>query len=248
MRIALFADIHSNREAFEACLAHADDSHPDMMVFLGDLVGYGADPGWVVDTVQERLSYGAIAVKGNHDIAVDVDQNEKMHAEAMKAVDWTRSQLNGDQLTFLAGLPMQAEIEASTLLVHANAWNPAKWGYIHGKAEARRSLLATECRYTFCGHVHPPALYYLGAHGLVGNFTPVPGVRIPLSQNRRWLAVVGSVGQPRDGNPAASYALFDSASRSLTYYRVAYDHETAARKILAAGLPVALAQRLREGK
>lgn len=246
MRIALFADIHANREALESCMAHAMDRPPDLMVFLGDLVGYGADPKWVIDTVQACLAAGAIAVLGNHDIAIDVDLNDKMHADAMMAVEWTRKQLSPEQASFLAKLPLQANAD-DMLFVHANAWNPEKWGYIHGKAEARKSLMSTECLLTFCGHVHPPALYYLGAHGSAGSFTPVPNVPIPLGRNRRWLGVVGSVGQPRDGNPAASYAMFDTLSRELTYYRVAYDYEEAARKILAAGLPDALAQRLRDG-
>lgn len=247
MRIVLFADIHANREALEACLAHAEELRADRYVFLGDLVGYGADPGWVIDTVREKVAAGGLVVKGNHDIAIDVDVNEKMHADAVQAVEWTKRTLSPEQSAFLAGLPLSERLD-DMLFVHANAWKPEKWGYVHGKAEARRSLLATDCRYVFCGHVHPPALYYLGAQDSAGSFIPVPGVAIPLSSNRRWHSVVGSVGQPRDGNPAACYAMFDAKGKKLTYFRVAYDHETASRKIMNAGLPASLAQRLRDGK
>ncbi len=247
MRIALFADIHANREALEACMAHARARRPEQFAFLGDLVGYGADPGWVVDVVRELMADGAIVVQGNHDAAVQGPPNERTSVDAKTAIEWTQGQLSAEQTSFLVGLPLQI-ISDDILFVHANAWRPAGWGYIHGKAEAQKSLMATSCRITFCGHVHPPALYYLGSGGGAGRFTPVAGTSIPLSRSQRWLGVVGSAGQPRDENPAACYAIFDSAARTLTYHRIAYDHETAAKKILAAGLPASLAHRLRYGK
>ena len=133
------------------------------------------------------------------------------------------------------------------LFVHANAFAPAAWHYVQTRLDAIRSLLATECRHTFCGHVHEPALYHLSATGKAGDFVPVPGVAIPLSPQRRWLAIPGSVGQPRDGNPAACYAMFDTDSASLTFHRVPYDVDTAGAKIRAAGLPEHLAERLSDG-
>jgi diadenosine tetraphosphatase ApaH/serine/threonine PP2A family protein phosphatase len=247
VRIALFADIHANREALEACMAHAEANRPDRLAFLGDLVGYGADPGWVVDVVRERLAEGAIVVQGNHDACIKGPVSERVASDAKTAIEWTQSRLSVEQASFLAGLPLQATLE-DILFVHANAWNPAGWGYIHGKAEAQKSLMATSCWITFCGHVHPPALYYLGAGGGTGRFSPVAGTSIPLSRSQRWLGIAGSVGQPRDENPAACYAIFDLAKRTLTYHRVAYDHEAAANKVLAAGLPASLAHRLRYGK
>jgi diadenosine tetraphosphatase ApaH/serine/threonine PP2A family protein phosphatase len=100
----------------------------------------------------------------------------------------------------------------------------------------------------FCGHIHVPALYHMSATGKIASFEPVGGVEIPLSRHRRWLAVLGAVGQPRDGNPAACYAILDTERDALTYVRVPYDLDTAARKIRAAGLPPRLADRLYEGR
>jgi diadenosine tetraphosphatase ApaH/serine/threonine PP2A family protein phosphatase len=114
--------------------------------------------------------------------------------------------------------------------------------------EAVRSLQATAARFTFCGHVHDPKLFHLSGTGKIGDFVPSPGMPIPLSEQRRWLIIPGSAGQPRDGNPAACYATFDTASATLTYFRVPYDTEAAGAKIRAAGLPQRLASRLEHGE
>ena len=113
--------------------------------------------------------------------------------------------------------------------------------------EAMRSMHATKAQVTFCGHVHMPTLYHMTMTGKTGEFLPTPEHSIPLSKQRRWLVIPGSVGQPRDGNPAACYATFDTNTQELTYFRVPYDNETAAKKIIAAGLPISLAQRLMTG-
>ncbi|HYG89220.1 MAG TPA: metallophosphoesterase family protein [Azospirillum sp.] len=246
MRIAVLADLHANIEAVEACLMHAHRARAERCVFLGDLVGYGADPGSVLDLVMAHVARGALAVLGNHDEAALAGPPERMDTDARAAAEWTRTQLTTAQRDFLAGLPLRVE-EGGCLYVHANAWAPERWGYVQGVQAAERSLRATERRLTFCGHVHQPALYHLTPSGHAARFEPVPGTAIPLGSRRRWLAVPGSVGQSRDGNPAACYALFDDAAGVLTYYRVPYDHEAAAAKVLRAGLPPRLASRLREG-
>ncbi len=246
MRIVFLTDIHANQEALSACLEHAERFQPERYVFLGDLVGYGADPGPVLDAVMSRVERGGAAVQGNHDLAVTLGPAPLMQPDAQRAVEWTRGQLNAVQLGFLAGLPLRIE-EDGRLYVHANAWAPEHWEYINGVFDAGRSLRATNCRVTFCGHVHEPTLYHMSPDGRVFGFTPVPGTGVPLGPRRRWLAVPGSAGQPRDGNPAASYALFDDATSVLTWYRVPYDTETAARKIREAGLPPSLALRLQVG-
>lgn len=242
MRIALLADLHANREATSACLAEVDRRGCARHVFLGDLVGYGADPGWVVDTVRERVEAGAVAVLGNHDQAVLAAPSESMVPEARAAIAWTRERLSAEQLAFLGGLPLQVQ-EDDRLYVHANAWAPAQWGYIRDRASATRSLEATAQRLTFCGHEHRPALYY-AQPGPAGHFEPVPGRVVPLPGHRRWLAIPGACGQPRDGDPAACCAIYDTATSSLTFLRVPYDHERAAARIVEAGLPRAFAQRL----
>jgi diadenosine tetraphosphatase ApaH/serine/threonine PP2A family protein phosphatase len=166
--------------------------------------------------------------------------------DAREVVAWTHEQLQPDQLDFLASLPFTA-IDDTRLFVHANAFAPPEWGYIHARSDAVQSMQATACRITFCGHVHEPRLYHLATTGKVGEFAPVPDVVIPLSLQRQWLVIPGSTGQPRDNNPAACYAMFDTQSAELTFHRIPYDHDTAAAKVRAAGLPERLAQRLQDG-
>jgi diadenosine tetraphosphatase ApaH/serine/threonine PP2A family protein phosphatase len=245
MRIALLTDIHGNREALGACLDHARRHDVGRFVFLGDYVGYGADPGWVVDTVQSEVERGAVAVLGNHDAAV-LTGTAGMNEQAAEAIDWTRAQLNPDQQKFLSNLPLSVS-EADRLYVHANAYAPGDWGYVTDLYSASRSIIATRAHVTFCGHIHVPALYHMSMTGKFASFDPVDRVEIPLSSHRRWLAVIGSVGQPRDHNPAACYAVLDDERSVLTYIRVPYDVESAARKIREAGLPVGLSYRLFEG-
>jgi len=244
VRIALFTDIHGNREALAACLAHAHDNAIDRHVFLGDYVGYGADPGWVVDTIAREVERGAVAVLGNHDAATFSD-SYRMNDLATIAIEWTRQQLDGAQCNFLAGLPL-AVADGERLYVHASADEPGQWHYVTDIYSASRSLAATQARLTFCGHTHLPALFNASVTGKLSAFQPT-WRPIPLAPSRRWLAVVGSVGQPRDDNPAACYAVLDDARNELTYVRVAYDVDSAARKIRDAGLPVALADRLQWG-
>jgi len=245
-RLALITDLHANREAVQAVLDHADGQGAQRHAFLGDFVGYGADPGWVVDVVRRHVAQGAVAVLGNHDAAVVQGPLPTMVEDARRVVEWTRSRLDAAQLDFLATLPMSV-VEREILFVHANAWAPKDWAYIMSRMEAVRSLHATECRYTFCGHMHVPMLYHLTGTGKAGEFAPAPGIAIPLSEQRQWLIIPGSTGQPRDGNPAACYAMFDTDARALTFHRVPYDHDTAGDKIRAAGLPRRLAERLHDG-
>jgi len=246
MLIAILTDIHANREALTACLSHAAERGAQRYAFLGDLVGYGADPAWVVDTVKEYVSQDAIAVLGNHDAAVVQGPDKHMNPQARAVVEWTRAQLDQSQLQFLSGLPLTVEANGC-LFVHASAAEPRQWEYITGTLEAVKSMHATRCRITFCGHVHEPALYNLSMTGKISSFVPAGDSSIPLSTQRRWLVIPGSVGQPRDGNPAACYALYDDASNELIYFRVPYDYETAAEKIRAAGLPQSISNRLERG-
>jgi diadenosine tetraphosphatase ApaH/serine/threonine PP2A family protein phosphatase len=245
MRIALMTDIHGNREALEACLDHAAQNGVGRYVFLGDYAGYGADPGWVIDTVQARVERGAAAVLGNHDAAVLTD-SEDMNDAAAAAIAWTRTQLDARQRAFLAGLPLAIE-EKDRLYVHASGFEPDQWHYVDELYAAAKSLMATRAHATFCGHTHVPALFHMSMTGKFASFDPVDRVDIPLTRQRRWLAVIGSVGQPRDRDPAACYAVLDDERDLLTYVRVPYDIETAAKKIRAAGLPLSLSARLFEG-
>src|SRR5712691_5264421 len=245
MRIALFADIHGNREALTACLDHAGRSRIDHHVFLGDYVGYGADPVFVVETVMAYVERGAVALLGNHDAAA-LEPDPRMSDAAFAAMEWTRDRLGPAHLAFIRGLPLFSE-DGGRLYVHANAYAPGAWDYVTGLYAASKCLMATRAQATFCGHTHVPMLFHMSMTGKIASFEPVDRVEIPLTARRRWLAVIGSVGQPRDHNPAACYAILDAARGILTYIRVPYDVDTAARKIRDAGLPITLSYRLAEG-
>jgi diadenosine tetraphosphatase ApaH/serine/threonine PP2A family protein phosphatase len=244
--LAIFADIHANRQAFGACLDFARAHGAERIICLGDYVGYGADPEWTVETVMDLVGKGALAVRGNHDTAIGV-RSESMNAEAQAAIEWTRGRLSAPQRRFLAELPLALQ-EEDRLYVHSEASHPARWRYVQSTADAGQSLMATAAHVTFCGHIHRPALYSISVTGKMTSFVPTSGVTVQLLQGRRWLAVVGSVGQPRDGDPAASFAMFDTKSREITYCRVPYDVDAAAKRIRENGLPVWLADRLSVGR
>lgn len=250
MRLALMSDIHANLQALEACLTHAQAQGADQLAFLGDLVGYGADPGPVMRRIMALAEQGALVLKGNHDemaVAPPVDNKTMGESTAL----WTHDHLSEAQLIFLHGLPLTAQLDR-VLLVHATADDPAQWRYVYDTPVAEISLHAASAvpgvRYVFGGHVHRQSLYYRGADGQLISFLPTAGVAVPVSPHRHWLATIGSVGQPRDGNPRAMYALFDSTRSQLTFHRVAYDHQAAAEAIRHAGLPGFFADRLELGR
>ena len=252
MKIALLSDIHANLHALDACIDHATGQGAQRFAVLGDLVGYGAQPAAVVSRVRELARQGAIVLKGNHDaLAVNPPQTSVTVGEA--GAGWTHAQLSSTDLAFLDGLPM-TWTEGAALMVHASADAPQRWQYVDNPQRAKASLDAA-CRdpfvrYVFGGHVHQQTLYFRSASTSTRlmRFEPTPGSPIPIPSHRRWLATVGSVGQPRDGSPLAMYALFDAARAELTFHRVAYDHLAAAALIRTAGLPEFFAQRLERGQ
>lgn len=246
MRIALLTDLHANRQALDACLAHASRLGADTYAFTGDLVGYGGDPGPVLDTVMDYAARGAIVVKGNHDEATVRGARPGMHAEAREAIAWTQGQLGAGQLAFLDTLPLTAEL-GDKLFVHASAHQPQAWEYVTSVVEAERSLRATQCRMVFSGHVHAPSLYRRLDDGSMGAHAPRPGAIVRIAPQHQYLVIPGSVGQPRDGNTASCYAMYDDVTCQLTYFRVPYDHGAAARRVISAGLPIVFAMRLVEG-
>jgi diadenosine tetraphosphatase ApaH/serine/threonine PP2A family protein phosphatase len=244
--VALFADIHANKQAFSACLRQARELGAEQIVLLGDYVGYGADPEWTVATVRELVDQGAFAVRGNHDNAIS-ELSESLNVEARVAIEWSRNQLGAEERKFLQQLPLTF-LQDDRLYVHSEASNPIAWNYVTDGKDAARSMRATFARITFCGHIHRPAIYTMSANGKMAHFVPTTDSPVPILPNRRWLAVLGSVGQPRDGNPASSFALLDTDQHELTYHRAPYDVEQAAARIRSNGLPTWLADRLPLGK
>jgi len=163
MWIGLFSDIHANREALEASLEHARRAGISRFIFLGDYVGYGADPAFAVDTVMREVEAGAVALLGNHDAAISTGTGGMNHIAA-EAIDWTRPRLDRTQFEFLTRLPLTFE-DGNRLFVHASANTPERWEYIISIESAARSFRATRAQATFCGHVHVPQLYELSPTG-----------------------------------------------------------------------------------
>ena len=233
--LALLADIHANLEALEACLADARGRGATRYVFLGDLVGYGADPAAVLRVIRGYAAEGAVVVQGNHDAAV-ARSTGGLSEGARDTILWTREVLGKEEISWLGSLPLCVR-EERICFVHASAASPARWEYLDDPASAKRSAEAAGSCWTFGGHVHHQMLYFGTAGGAMSAFVPVPGSPVPTPRTRRWVAIAGSVGQPRERNPAAAYALFDPQRETLTFRRVPYDHEAPARKVRAAGLP-----------
>jgi putative phosphoesterase len=245
MLLGIISDVHANELALNASLAALDRLKVDRIVILGDVVGYGPDPEPVTQRISDLVSEGAICLMGNHDAAA-IGAKTSMNDTAAAAIAWTRPRLSEASLKFLAALPMTASLE-DVLFVHADASNPAAWNYVMDAASAMQSLLAVKARVTVVGHVHRPQVYCLTATAKVIAHTPVTDTAVPLSPQRQWLAVAGAVGQPRDGNPAASFLTYDTATRDLTFRRATYDYEATAQRVRDAGLPERLAERLISG-
>lgn len=254
MKLALLSDIHANSRALEACLAHAAGVGAQRLALLGDLVGYGGEPEAVMERVMQLAGQGAVVIKGNHD-AMAVNPPASVTHRGDAGAQWTHDQLSPAQRQFLAGLPLTHR-EGTLLLVHASADAPERWRYVDNALTAANSLDAAmteptghaDVRHVFGGHVHQQTLYYRGVGRALMAFAPTPGVSVATPKHRSWIATVGSVGQPRDGNTQAMYAVFDTSALKLTFHRVPYDHPAAARSVRAAGLPEDFALRLETGR
>jgi predicted phosphodiesterase len=229
MRTAVISDIHGNLEALMAVERSAQEEGADRFICLGDIVGYGADPAACIDLVRARCAH---VILGNHDAAaVDPFTAERFSSMASIAILWTRAALTPDHLTYLRGLPL-THIEGNICFVHASPVDPAEWAYIFDSIDARAALSSSTQSLFFIGHTHQPAIFrHRRSAGA-------------LRRDERAIINVGSVGQPRDGRPQASYGLFDDERWEYRNIRVSYDVETAAKKIREAGLPSRLADRL----
>lgn len=245
MRLGILTDIHANREAFEAVLADIAMRGVDGIGLLGDIVGYGPDPVWCTEHAMRLVADGAFCLKGNHDSAV-TNRAEHLNVTALRAMIWTRTRLSPDHAAFLDALPLTHR-EGDVLFAHASANDPADWIYVSGEASAMPSFRVTDARVILVGHRHVPALYSHDAAGRVKAQRVPPGQPMPLLTSRRWLAVVGAVGQPRDGVAQAAYAILDTSRNELTFRRVPYDVQKTVAKLRAEGLPESLAMRLNWG-
>lgn len=245
MKHAIISDLHSNLEALERCLMHAVAEGVERYVCLGDIVGYGADPGAVVDKLLNLP--GLITVRGNHDEALFSSMSGLVPPGIREAIEWTLVQLSPAQRGYLESLPY-VHTEPDVTFVHASAHEPSGWEYIWGTEAAAACLASATTSVVFVGHTHVPKIYYETDAGVMRELDPAPGQPIPLSSRARYVVSAGSVGQPRDGNSAACYCLYDDRRRDVTFHRLAYDYHTTAHKIRAAGLDGFFATRLAQGR
>ena len=251
MKWALLSDIHANIQALLACEAHARRQGVERLAVLGDLVGYGGDPLPVVERVMQWHADGACVLQGNHDaMAVTPPQAEGSLGAVTAA--WTYQQLPPHCRRFLAQLPLTQRF-GHMLLVHASAHQPAEWRYVDNERSAQQCLDAAcaegdATTHVFVGHVHEQTLFYQGTGRQLMPFAPTPGVPVPLPKHRAWVASIGAVGQPRDGDTRAMYAVYDDVLGRITFHRVPYDHSAASAAIRKAGLPEFFASRLEEGR
>ncbi len=241
MLAAILSDIHGNFDALEATLADVDGQSPDAIYCLGDLVGYGAEPAECLNTIRQR---GIFCVAGNHDFAVaDTTSTEFFNSDAKRSITWTRSMLGSDAISYLRELPLTS-VQNGLTLFHGALVNPDAFDYVLTTSEAQASFDLLSTPVGFFGHTHVPYAF-LQADGTVGQ-CGAEFDRLPA--NARALINVGSVGQPRDENPCASYMLYDSETGRTQLRRIEYRIDLAAQKILEAGLPQMNAYRLILGR
>jgi diadenosine tetraphosphatase ApaH/serine/threonine PP2A family protein phosphatase len=240
VRYAILSDIHGNLDALQAVLADATP-RVDALICLGDVVGYGPDPGPCLELMAERA---VVLVAGNHEHGVagrlDLDW---FNTYARAAVEWTRARLDGDHRHYLGGLPLTADLDDATF-VHASPREPEEWEYLVSAEDGFEAFASFATRLCFVGHSHRPAVWALGSWG--PEFLP-GGFDLAVEVGRRYIVNVGSVGQPRDRDCRAAYAIWDVGARRIAGRRVAYDVAAVRRKIARAGLPAFLADRLAVG-
>jgi predicted phosphodiesterase len=261
MKCAILSDIHANLQALTVVLEKCKELGVEKYICLGDVVGYNANPSECMTMISSLDVIGI--VKGNHDEYVSNDDEEMLgfnqHAKA--AVLWTKAQLNDEQRTILAKLPYKIIIKGAPItIVHATLDSPESWGYIFDIHQARDNFNYQFSQLCFCGHSHVPIAFV--KKGFAGGATPVDEIvewkggatsdtdanpEIVLEKGWKYLINVGSVGQPRNRDPRASFAVYDNEANKITRYRLQYDILGAQKAIIESGLPERLAQRLEKG-
>ncbi|MBI5491835.1 MAG: metallophosphoesterase family protein [Deltaproteobacteria bacterium] len=242
MRYAVISDVHSNLEALTAFLTKADRAGYDRIVCLGDIVGYNANPNECIELLRERE---ALCVMGNHDSrAAGLEDESAFNFHAALAIQWTRGALKEENREFLGNLPRALQVNRKFLAVHG--WVNDTDLYILGPRDAAENfklMKDARTRVCFFGHTHVPAVFT----EVEGGAELVDGEQVRLLKGASYLINPGSIGQPRDRDPRLSFVIYDTKKSQVKYYRVEYDISATAGKILAAGLPDRLAERLKLG-
>jgi len=246
MRLAIIADIHSNLEALEAVLARIPGEDVDAVLNLGDLVGYNASPNECLELLQSQKFF---SLAGNHDLALlEPERAESFNIIAYQALMWSREQIHPGLLKILQALPLTQELGGRFLACHGTPTSADTYIAYHfqGKRVLNQMQKNTPLKICFFGHTHRRALWYRDIRGTVAS-REISQPKVLLESEGHYLINPGSVGQPRDGNPEAAYALFDGEEFSIHFKSVPYDVAGAQRRIIAAGLPPFLAERLAQG-
>ena len=240
MRYALIADIHSNLEALEVVLNDAKEQKCTHYACVGDVVGYGANPKECLDIVR---SMGMPVVKGNHDEYCSSEEDlEGFNPHAAEAVNWTRKQLSKEDRAWLRDLKY-IRLVASFSMVHATLDGPQRWGYVFDKLAAAASFTYQNTAVCFFGHTHVPVAFVRDSMVRGGTYS-----KFRVEPGKKYFVNVGAVGQPRDGNPKSGYVVYDLNESTIELRRLDYDIPKAQKKIMEAGLPQRLADRLAVGK
>lgn len=241
-KIAVLGDIHANIDALDVVLADAKALGATDWICVGDVVGYNACPNECCEKIR---ALGAATVCGNHDHYCAFDESlEDFHPLAAAVVAWTRRQLTTENREWLRSLPYQ-KVEKGLAIVHATLDQPEHWGYVFETVEAEPSFTYQRTQLCFHGHTHVPAVFVQHGFGAVDRLPPED---FALVLGRKYFVNTGSVGQPRDSDPRASYLLYEPARRAVTFRRLDYDISAAQSRVLAAGLPEHLARRLAAGR
>ena len=240
MKYAVIADIHANLDALQVVLEDSKTEKCSHYVCLGDVVGYNANPKECLDIVR---GMGMPCVKGNHDEYCSGDTNlEGFNPHAAEAIQWTRQQLTDEDRQWLKDLKY-LRLVASFQIVHATLDGPQRWGYVFDRLAAAASFTYQNTAVCFFGHTHVPVAFIRDSVVRGGTYS-----KFKIEPGRKYFINVGSVGQPRDGNPKAAYVIYDMDENSIELRRLDYDISAAQAKIMAAGLPPRLAERLALGK
>jgi len=241
MRWAILSDIHGNLEAFRAVIEDLRAEKADRIAFLGDVVGYGADPNECLSLLRGLTDW---VIAGNHDYgAVGMTDIDVFNTMARSAILWTREELSEENQAYLRRLLLSRK-DGSAIFVHATPNQPEEWYYLFSFPEAEEAFRSMSGNLAFIGHSHRPLVLTQAGNGGVEAVDPEETI---LKPGVRYIINAGSVGQPRDCHPEAAYGLYDDEAKKFHLKRVPYDVETAQKKIIRAGLPPFLAQRLSRG-
>ena len=240
MKFAIIADIHGNLEAFQVVLEDAKKQQVTHYACLGDVVGYNANPKECLDIVR---TMNMPCVKGNHDEYCSSDEHlEGFNPAAAEAVNWTRTQLTEDDRQWLRDLKYSRMVTNFTI-VHATLDGPQRWGYVFDKLAAAASFTYQNTSVCFFGHTHVPVAFVKDSVVRGGTYS-----KFKTEAGKKYFVNVGAVGQPRDNNPKCAYVIYDTLDGTIEIRRLDYDIAAAQKKILAAGLPERLAERLAYGR